>query len=339
MATVSTRTEGAASASASPVWLLWGAPAVFLVFWSAGYPFAKIILQFTEPLTALATRYIIVLLIMVAIAVVVRPPMPRTLGQLGHIMVSSFLLQVGYFGLCWYAFALGTSSGTVALILSLQPILVSILAPGMTGERVRAIQWLGLLLGIAGAAGVILARLQVETISALEYALVIGALAAITASTLYEKRFVKPHHPVTVSLVQHVVGAGGTSWLAFALETCQVRWTADFVVALAWFVVCNSLIAVSLLLYMIQKGEAARVSALFFLVPPTAALLSWLMLGEMMPLLAWPGMALAGLGVILATRKPRLVRTTVGPPRSLPPPPRPARAAALPPPLPGHHPR
>jgi len=110
-----------------------------------------------------------------------------------------------------------------------------------------------------------------------------------------------------------------------------VQWTVDFAVALAWFVVCNSLIAVSLLLYMIQKGEAARVSALFFLVPPTAALQSWLMLGETMPLLAWPGMALAGLGVVLATRRPRL--PSVAPkgsrPRPLPPPPRPIRSTPI----------
>jgi len=317
------------SASGAESWLarvgLVAAPVVFLLFWSSGFPFAKIILRYSEPLTALATRYIIVLLVMAAIALVVRPPMPRTLGQLGHMLVSSALLQIGYFGTCWYAFWLGTSSGTVALLLSLQPILVSILAPGLIGERVRAIQWFGLMLGIAGAAAVILARLQVETITALEYGLVIAALGSITASTLYEKRFVAPQHPVTVSLVQHLVGAGGTAWLAVALETCQVQWTFEFAGALAWFVVCNSLIAVSLLLYMIQKGEAARVSALFFLVPPTAALLSWLMLGETMPLLAWPGMALAGAGVLLATRRPRLPSAPKAGGRPLPPPPRPFR--------------
>lgn len=300
---------------------LHAAPAIFLLFWSAGYPFAKIILQYAEPFTALALRYLIVLAVMAAIALVVRPAMPRSLSQWGHMIASSSLLQVGYFGCCWYAFWLGVSSGTVALILSLQPIVVSVLAPGLIGERVGVWQWAGLGLGIVGAVIVILARVQVEPVSAVELALIIAALAAITASTLYEKRFVTPHHPVTVSLIQHMVGVAGTTWIAVALESCQINWTTDFAVALAWFVVCNSLIAVSLLLYMIQKGEAARVSALFFLVPPTAALLSWLMLGETLPLLAWPGMAIAALGVILATRRPALER------RTLPPPPRPYRLA------------
>ena len=298
------------------------APVVFLLFWSAGYPFAKIILQYAEPLTALALRYLIVLAVMLAVATVLRPPMPRTPGQWGHMIVSSAMLQVGYFGCCWYAFWLGVSSGTVALILSLQPILVSILAPGLVGERVRLVQWAGLGLGIAGAAIVILARLSVEVMTAFEVTLVTASLAFITASTLYEKRFVWPgHHPVTVGVVQHLVGVAGTTWLAVVLETCQIQWTVEFVVSLAWFVVCNSLIAVSLLLYMLQKGEAARVSALFFMVPPTAALLSWAMLGETLPVLAWPGMALAGLGVIVATRRSSTGLAAAK--RDLPPPPKP----------------
>lgn len=54
---------------------------------------------------------------------------------------------------------------------------------------------------------------------------------------------------------------------------------------------------------MIRVGDVAKVSALFFLVPPLAAVIAWVMLGEVMPPVAWGGMALAGTGVLLATRK------------------------------------
>ena len=64
-----------------------------------------------------------------------------------------------------------------------------------------------------------------------------------------------------------------------------------------------AVIAVGLLLAMIRAGDVSRVSALFFLVPPLAALLAWVMLGEVMPPMAWPGMALAAAGVFLATRR------------------------------------
>jgi drug/metabolite transporter (DMT)-like permease len=59
----------------------------------------------------------------------------------------------------------------------------------------------------------------------------------------------------------------------------------------------------TLLLAMIRAGEVSRVSALLFLVPPLAAIFGWLLLGEIMPPVAWIGMALAGIGVIIATRK------------------------------------
>lgn len=59
----------------------------------------------------------------------------------------------------------------------------------------------------------------------------------------------------------------------------------------------------SLLLAMIRAGEVARVSALFYLVPALSALFAWPLLREAMPPLAWGGMALAGLGVALASRR------------------------------------
>jgi drug/metabolite transporter (DMT)-like permease len=63
---------------------------------------------------------------------------------------------------------------------------------------------------------------------------------------------------------------------------------------MVYLVIGNSVIAVGLLLAMIRAGEVARVSTLLFLVPPGAALAAWLVLDEAMPLIAWIGMAIAG---------------------------------------------
>ena len=83
----------------------------------------------------------------------------------------------------------------------------------------------------------------------------------------------------------------------------QVQWTGTLLAALAYLVIGNSILAMTLLLAMIRAGEVSRVSALLFLVPPLAAIFGWLLLGEIMPPAAWIGMALAGIGVIIATRK------------------------------------
>ncbi|HSN23133.1 MAG TPA: DMT family transporter, partial [Methylomicrobium sp.] len=120
--------------------------------------------------------------------------------------------------------------------------------------------------------------------------------------TLYEKRFGVAQHPVTSNLVQYAVGFAAVLPLAWVLEDMRVFWTGPMIAALIYLAIGNSLVAVTLLLAMIRRGEASRVSALFFLVPPTAAMIAWLLIGESMPPIAWSGMALAAAGVGIANR-------------------------------------
>ena len=94
--------------------------------------------------------------------------------------------------------------------------------------------------------------------------------------------------------------------LALAFGHLEFQANAVSIGALAYLVLGSSLIAVSLLLMMVRRGEAARVSSLFYLVPPVAALMAWWMLDEPMPSLAWVGMAVAAVGVALV-RPPRKV--------------------------------
>jgi drug/metabolite transporter (DMT)-like permease len=130
----------------------------------------------------------------------------------------------------------------------------------------------------------------------------VGALLAITAGTLWEKRFGRNHHPVTSNLIQYAAGLAGTLPLALAFESFSFEWNLPFAGALAYLVIGNSIIAMSLLLAMIRAGEVSRVSSLFYLVPPIAALMAWPLLGEEMPPLGWAGFALAAAGVALARR-------------------------------------
>ncbi len=290
---------------ASPL-LVAVAPAIFLLFWSGGYAAGKVGLGFTGPFTLLTVRYGLVLVILLPLVLVMRPPLPRAPAEWVHLAVVGFLIQGVYFALGYIALATALSSAAVALILSLQPILVAIIAPRIAGERVGVWGWIGLGLGLAGAALVILARSTVEALPLAGVVAAIGALAGITLGTLYEKRFGVAQHPVTSNAVQYVAGLAVTFPLAWALEDHAVEWSLPFTLALAYLVVCNSLIAMTLLLMMIRVGEVSRVSALFFLVPPMAAVIGWVVLGEEMPLLAWVGLGLAAVGVAVATRADRL---------------------------------
>jgi len=285
-----------------PLWLAF-APLIFLGLWSGGYVAAKYGLGYAEPMTFLTLRYVSVMLIMLVLFVFIRPPLPRRRIDWIHLSVVGFLIQSVYFGMCYLAFRQGIAVGTLALIFSLQPILVSLIAPGWTGELVQLRTWMGLSLGLFGAVVVIVARSSIEVPSALELFFALLALLGITGGSLWEKRFGLSHHPVTANLVGYFAGLLGVFPFMLWLETMQVQWTGGFILSLAYLTIGNSIIAIGLLLAMIRVGEERKVSAMIFLVPPLAALWAWLILDEVMPAAAWGGFIVAAFGVFLATKK------------------------------------
>lgn len=287
-----------------PLWLL-AAPVIFLILWSAGFSVAKIGLHHVPPMTLLALRYLLAVALLLPAALVLRPPLPRSRRAFFDVAVTGFLIQVVYFGLCYLSFRAGTPAGTVAIIVCLQPILVALIAPGWVGERIGATRWLGLGLGLLGAGAVIWSRQGVGAASAFGLLTAGGGLLGITGGTLYEKRYGVSQHPLTANLIQYGVGALFTLPLALLMERFQVDWGWELTWVMAYLVIGNSLIAITLLLALIRVGEVSRVSSLFYLVPPLAALFAWPMLGEVMAPMGWAGMAVAAAGVALVARPVR----------------------------------
>ena len=277
------------------------APLIFLLFWSGGFAAGKIGVAYTRPMTFLVVRYGIVLFLLAPLLLWKRPPLPATRAQWVHLAVVGVLIQGFYFALSYVALSSDMSSAAVAMIVTLQPILVALVAPRLAGESVSRRTWIGLGLGLCGTVLVIMARSQVEAISTVGVVAAFGALACITAGTMYEKRHGVGHHPITANVVQYTAGLAVALPFALLREDLHVQWSTPFVLALSYLVICNSLIAMTLLLLMIRHGEVSRVSALFFLVPPLAAVIGWLLLGEAMPPLAWVGLALAAAGVAIAS--------------------------------------
>jgi drug/metabolite transporter (DMT)-like permease len=277
-------------------------PALFLLLWSSGFTFVAMGLPHAEPVTFLALRYVAVVGLLAVAAAVLRPPLPRGRTAWLHLAVVGLLLQAAYFALLYLALE-SVAPAIGALIVSLQPVLVALLAPSTVGEHVPLARWAGLLLGLLGAAAVIVARADDGTADAAGIALAVAGLVAITSATLYENRFGAEHHPVTGNLVQCSVALAATGAVALLAEDLHVDWTGELVISLTYLVLGNSIVSITLLLAMVRRGTASQVSALFFLVPPLAALIAWAILGESLPALAWVGMVIATAGVAIATRR------------------------------------
>jgi drug/metabolite transporter (DMT)-like permease len=200
--------------------------------------------------------------------------------------------------------SLGMPAGLSSLIVGMQPLLTGVFGMAV-GERVSARQWAGLGLGFVGVALVVGGKVGFTGFGWPAVASTVMALLAITFGTLYQRRFCGGEDLRTQSVVQFV--AAGLVILPFALafETRPVVWSGQFVFALLWLVFVLSFGATSLLMLLLRRGAATRVSSLMYLVPPVTAIVAYLLFGEHLSLLAMLGMACAAAGVALVVRAPK----------------------------------
>lgn len=293
---------GTPSTKTAPRWLVI-APFLFVTLWSGGFTAIAVSLPHVEPLTLQVLRYAAVVALLAPLWLVLRPPLPGR-ATLWHLARMGLLVQFAYFASMNLAMKAGMGAGTIALLIGLQPVAVAVLAPRVTGDPpLDARGWAGLGLGVVGAALVILSGSGLAASGWVGLFFAMLALATMTAGALLERRGGKGTHLVTANLVMCAVALLATLPLAFLLESMRVDWAPGLFAGLAYLVLVNSLISLSLLFAMLRHGEAARASSVFFLVPPLAALIAWAVMGEAMAGQAIIGTAVAVLGVALVVRR------------------------------------
>lgn len=282
-----------------------GMPLLFVLIWSTGFIVAKYGLPYAPVMTFLLLRYLCVLLILIPALLLVRAPWPK--DQVLPIAIAGVMVQAGYLSGVWSAIKLGMPAGLAALIVGLQPLLTAFGA-SLIGEQVRARQWLGLFLGLAGVALVVSNKLTATGSSVINVALCLFALLSITAGTLYQKRFCPRFDLRSGAVIQFTASALVTLPFAMALENLNltfdsVQWTPDFISALLWSVFALSIGAIFLLFSLIRKNAATQVSSLMYLTPPLTALIAWWLFGETLSIAGALGMLLAVLGVAFVVKK------------------------------------
>lgn len=300
-----TAASGAPASTTSPASANAFYPLLFVLLWSTGFIGAKFGLPDAEPLTFLSLRYLIVLLLMSGLAWLTQAPWPRSGKAWLHIGVSGLLVHGVYLGGVFTAIGHGLPAGVTSLVVGLQPVLTALGAGTLLGERVLPRQWAGLALGFVGVALVVAHKVVAHSAGASLVPMLVPAVVAllgITAGTLYQKRFCPSFDLRTGSVVQFLPTLAVTALVAFATEAMQIRWTGAFVFALSWLVLVLSLGAVSLLNLLIRRGSAVNVASLFYLTPPTTALIAWALFGETLTGLSLVGMVVAVFGVWLARR-------------------------------------
>ncbi len=278
-------------------------PAVFVLIWSTGFVVAKFGLPYSSPLWFLNLRFACVVVALLIAIPFVKVPWPSR-AAVGHIALAGLLLQAGYLGGVWVAISQGMPAGLAALIVGLQPVITAFVAPAI-GERVSGRQWVGFALGFLGVVLVVLDKIALIALPASSLVLAVSALFSITVGTLYQKRKCPSFDLRAGTLIQFSASLLVTVPLALIFEVWNVRFTPQFIGALTWSVLVLSIGGMALLFPLIRRGEATRVTSLFYLVPPVTALMAWMAFGERFSHRALFGMACAVVGVALVVMRRR----------------------------------
>ena len=282
-------------------WLAW----YFVIIWGSGYLATKVGLQYAPPFTFLALRFAFGLLLVAPIAVIVQPLWPGSLSQWLHVAIAGLLMHAVNLGGSHYAQYLGMSAGITALILALQPLVTALAAAPLLGERLAGLQWLGIVLGLAGVALVVWHKIDLNAMSAESLTAVSIALAAITIGTLYQRIFCPAVDLRAASVVQFAATLLLLVPLAIAVEDFEFTWSWQMLAAIGFLVFFASIFAVNALHTLMRRGEATQVTSLLYLTPIIAVALEWLMFGIYPTWVTAIGIAVTCAGVALVALKLR----------------------------------
>jgi drug/metabolite transporter (DMT)-like permease len=276
-------------------------PWLFVLIWSTGFIVARYGMPFAPPMKFLAYRYLFSVVCLGAWVWLARVTWPTTKAQWGHMALTGLLMHAGYLGGVWTAVKAGMGAGLIALIVGLQPVLTAWWLSSQ-GAQVSRRQWLGLALGLFGLVMVVGHKLDASTEVSF-YTLGFGLLAlmSITLGTLYQKRWLQPCDVRSAGVIQ-LASAGLVTLPLALLESEPMAWDLMWG-AMVWSVLVLTIGGSSLLYMLLQRGAATQVTSLLYMVPPTTAVMAWVLFDEPINALTVLGIAVTAFGVSLVVQK------------------------------------
>ena len=276
-------------------------PLIFVILWSSAFITTKPITDNSDPFSALAFRFLLVAFVFFVYAVYKKEKIIVKKKFLFEALSTGILFHGIYLGGVFFSVSKGLPTGVVALIVTLQPILTNILATPILNEKISLKQWIGVILGFLGAFLV----LGFDIGTSLPIIGVLSAfiaLISVTSATLWQKKL-SNNLPLSVSnMYQAIGGCLFNILLIFTIGKPFINFSSTFLIAISHQILLISFGAFTILMYMIKRNSASKTVTLFFLVPPTTALMAFLFLNEKLNYIDLFGFLIVSIGVFIATR-------------------------------------
>jgi drug/metabolite transporter (DMT)-like permease len=278
------------------------APALFVLLWSTGFVGAKYGLPYADPFVFLSVRILLASALLFALAKLMK--MPVRIGSTAVVRsgLIGFFLHACYLGGVFYSIAQGLPAGVAAVVTSLQPVLVSVLAVKVLGEKLRTGQMIGLLTGLIGVILVLGPSIDAKIPTPAVIAILVALMGSTTA-TLLQKKMGADIPLISGTAYQYLFSGCVLGVIAIATQETSITWNLRFAASFVWLVLVLSVGAILLLLWLLNTGSAASVSSLFYLVPPATALEAFFLFGEKVNTQGFLGIGITALGVWLVMRR------------------------------------
>ena len=278
-------------------------PFIFVLLWSSAFITTLPIVLNSDPFSALAFRFFFVAVCFFIYSTIKNIKIKVNFRNIFNSFSTGILFHGFYLGGVFYAIFVGLPTSIVALIVTLQPVLTNILAGYFLNEEVNVYQWIGIILGFAGAVMVI--GFDIGSMLPMKGLIAaVIALIAITTSTIWQKK-ISNDLPLPVNNMYQAIGAVVFHFTIIILifEDAFIIINLEFLLAMSHQVFLVSLGAFSILMYLIKNNSASKTVSLFFLIPAVTATMAWIFLGENLSLVDVIGFIITSIGVFISTRK------------------------------------
>jgi len=278
-------------------------PIVFILLWSSAFITTKPIVDYSDPFAALCFRFLIVALGFYFFSLFSKQKILFFTKNILPSISTGILFHGFYLGGVFYSVSIGLPTGIAALIVTLQPVLTNALAGPILNEKITWRKWLGVLLGLVGATLVIGFDIG-KSLPSLGIIAVIISLVAVTCATLWQKK-ISNTLPLSVSNMYQAIGGFlfHLTIIIFFIEKPFITFSTTFIIAISHQILLVSFGAFTILMFLIKKNSANKTVSIFFLIPPTSAIMAWIFLGENLNMIDIFGFIIATLGVYIATRE------------------------------------
>lgn len=277
-------------------------PMFFVILYGSGYAFTKFGLENSSPMLFLLIRFFIAFFILLLIVFIFKHKFPKNIKEYLNIAVAGSL-TVGTFSIgAILSLHYGNSASLSALIIATQPILVSFLAMYFLKEAVNKRVFLGLLIGFIGVSFVVLDSFGTQNVTFLGLFWALVSLFGLSIGTIYQKKYCVNMNLYSGGMIQTL--ASTLLCIPFLFfENIYLEVNSSFIIAILFMAIGVSIGALSLLYVMIRLGEVSKVSSIFYLVPISAALISFIFFNKTIEISVVIGIFIVMIGIALINKK------------------------------------